>query len=129
MSNHIEHSSHSPGVSDSFKVCSNCTARWLCRNDFLTDANVTLTGYLANFNNPENGHFEFEHQCGAKILLNVSDLSDLYGGPILEGCKTGSEECPGLCLHRNDLSPCPVACECAYVREILQLFACPDEEI
>lgn len=35
---------------------------------------------------------------------------------------TGTEECQGMRLHEDDLRPCPAKCECAYVREVLQVI-------
>ena len=31
-------------------------------------------------------------------------------------------ECPEFCLHKSELRPCPAKCECAYVREIIQVI-------
>ncbi len=110
-----------------YKRCLSCNKAWGSRIDFLTDAKVTLTGYQANFTDLEDGRFIFEHNCGNRIAVMVRELSDLYGGPIFEERKTGREGCPELCLHGDNISPCPQPCECAYVREILQLFAGPIE--
>jgi hypothetical protein len=41
---------------------------------------------------------------------------------MVEERKTGTEECPGYCLHQDELQPCPARCECAYVREIIQII-------
>ena len=116
-----EHEQHK----ELFKTCYSCGQAWPNRIDFLTDAQVTMVGYQVNFANLEDGLFVFEHSCGCRLTLSVSQLSDLFGGPIFEQRQTGNEECPELCLHGNDFTPCPEQCECAYVREILQLFACP----
>lgn len=35
--------------------------------------------------------------------------------------KAGTDECPGYCLHEDELKPCDAECECAYAREIVQL--------
>lgn len=31
------------------------------------------------------------------------------------------DDCPGYCLHADELAPCPASCECAFVRDVLQL--------
>ncbi len=105
-----------------FKTCGVCQDAWATRNDFLTDAKITLTGYQANFVAVEKGLFLFNHTCGATLSLKVHELADLYPGPIYEEPKTGSRDCPGYCLHANEFRPCPAQCECAYVRDILQLL-------
>jgi hypothetical protein len=53
----------------------------------------------------------------------VRDLRDLYDGPVFEQRKTGTEQCPEYCLRKEELASCPAKCECAYVREIIQLVA------
>ena len=108
-----------------YKRCLRCSKDWGSRIDFLTDAKVTLAGYQANFTDLEDGCFIFEHTCGNKITVMVRELSDLYGGLIFGERKTGSDHCPEFCLHGDNLNPCPEYCECAYVREILHMFACP----
>ncbi len=118
----VEEHDHQKSI---FKVCYSCGQEWPSRIDFLTDAQVTMMKYQVNFANLEGGLFVFEHACGCRLTLNVFQLSDLYGGPIFEQRKTGTEECPELCLHGNNFTPCPEQCECAYVRDILKLFSCP----
>lgn len=113
----------SPAQED-FKVCQVCGQTWASRSDFLVDSKVTLSSYHVNFDALENGYFLFIHTCEARLTLAVAELSDLYDGPIFEQRKTGNEECPGYCLYPHELSPCTAECECAYVREIMQLFAC-----
>ena len=109
----------------SFKTCQDCEKIWNSRDEFITDAKITLTGYQANFDAIEKGLFLFEHTCGATISLVVTELADLYGGQIYETSQTGSAACPGYCLHVSSLKPCPEKCECAYVREILELLQYP----
>jgi hypothetical protein len=32
------------------------------------------------------------------------------------------DECPLVCLERNAFDRCPVFCECAFIREIIQII-------
>lgn len=105
-----------------FSECRVCNRQWPCREDFLRDEEVVLIGYQANFVALEKGLFLFNHSCHGTLSVEVHKFADLYQGDIFEQRKTGSESCAGYCLHRNVLKPCPAQCECAYVREILQLL-------
>jgi len=108
-----------------FKECQVCNVAWRERDDFLADPDVVLIGYQANFVVLEKGLFLFNHSCRGTMSVQVSEFSDLYSGPIFQTRKTGTDACAGYCLHRNVLKPCPAECECAYVREILQLLKKP----
>lgn len=102
-----------------FKVCANCENSWSNREDFLEDPAIRLVGYQAHFEELETGLFLFNHACGNTLALHAAQFTDLYEGPVFKNCKHGSEECPGYCFHAADLRPCPVRCECAFVRETL----------
>lgn len=105
-----------------FKHCKVCQRSWQTRTDFITDSEIELIGYQANFVAMERGLFLFNHSCKGTLSLDVTTFADLYDGPIFTENKTGSDECPGYCLHKGELRSCPARCECAYVREILQLL-------
>jgi len=66
--------------------------------------------------------FLFNHSCKGTLGLEVSAFEDLYDGPIFQGRATGSDDCPGYCPHEDSLDPCLVKCECAFVREIIQIL-------
>lgn len=104
-----------------FKQCLNCNTSWPDRDSFLTDPGIELIGYQVHFKNLELGALMFNHTCGSTLALKVELFSDLYQGTVFNKRETGSDECPGYCLKHSRLSPCPVKCECAYVREILQI--------
>jgi hypothetical protein len=36
--------------------------------------------------------------------------------------KNDTAECPGYCNNQNQLSRCNMLCECAYVREIIEII-------
>lgn len=114
---------------ESFKKCNHCEASWAAREDFIHDPDVVLIGYQANFVNLEKGLFLFNHSCQSTLSVNVLAFSDMSSQPIFRQKKSGSDECSGFCLHKNDFRPCPVQCECVYVREILQLLKNDTKEL
>ena len=113
----------------SFKKCGYCNKRWPDRNSFLRDPATELIGYQVNSVIPEQGLFLFNHDCGNTLSLAVANFVDLHAGPIFRTKLTGTDRCPGYCLHSTDLDPCPMECECAYVRELLQLLKNPVDNL
>ena len=105
-----------------FKKCTVCGFQWASRDDFLRDPGIELIGYQVNFEELKEGFFLFNHTCKGTLALMANEFCDLYDGPIFKERATGSESCPGYCLHKNELQPCPALCECAYVREIIQII-------
>jgi hypothetical protein len=109
---------------ESFKKCSSCLAVWTDREAFLSDADLTVVGYQANFEQLGAGFFLFEHgrkNCGTTLAIDAGRFTDLHEGPIFRRRQTGSEECPGYCLRKTALDACTLECECAYVRGVLQV--------
>lgn len=107
---------------DPFKQCPKCRYPWPARTDFLADPRLTLIGYQVNFKALDTGILLFNHVCKTTLALPVRNFRDLYDGPVYAEPATGGDDCPGYCLRQNELGPCPVRCECAYVRHILQLI-------
>jgi hypothetical protein len=105
-----------------FKQCPNCGYRWNTRDEFLMDKSLEIIGYQANFKKLTAGLFYFNHSCRGTLALQAFLFGDLYEGPMFTERATGGDTCPGHCLHREELSPCPAECECAFVREIIQLI-------
>lgn len=105
-----------------YKHCPNCGYEWPSREDLLGDPEVILVGYQVNVARLEAGIILFNHACKGTLAVHAIDFKDLYDGPIFTRRATGTDQCPGHCQHRNDLRPCPVECECAYVRNILQVI-------
>jgi len=106
-----------------FKECPNCHYNWPDRYTFLADPKTQLVGYQANFGNLLAGFFLFQHnipECGTSLAVPAEAFKDMHDGPIFRERKTGSPECPGYCLHSSSTDPCKNACECAYVRDVLQ---------
>jgi len=102
-----------------------CRHVWSDMTSFLSDADLLVIGYQVDFFELENGFFLFNHnspRCGTTLSISVSAFSHLYDGEVFETRKSGSEECPGYCLRESALEPCPVRCECAYVRESFQVI-------
>ena len=106
-----------------FKECTCCKNPWYSRDEFLTDSKLNFVGYQVNFADLELGYFLFNHMtCQSMIAVPAGLFKDLYDGPIFAERKTGSENCPGYCLDREALAPCSAKCECAYIREIVQIL-------
>jgi hypothetical protein len=106
-----------------FKKCSCCTAPWFTRDDFLHDDQIELIGYQANFSHLELGYLLFNHlSCESTIAIHAGLFKDLYAGPIFGQRLTGTDACQGFCIDTEALEPCVEQCECAYVRDILQII-------
>lgn len=105
-----------------FKQCSNCGFEWLTREQWLRDPLLELVGYQVSFKALKTGILLFNHRCRTTLALYASDFEDLYDGPVFKERATGTDDCPGYCLHQDNLAPCPARCECSYVRNIIQLI-------
>jgi hypothetical protein len=105
-----------------FKRCSTCGYEWKTRERALEDPDLRIIGYQVNFLQLEKGFFLFNHTCGTSLGLMAGDFRDLYEGPVFSERATGTTECPEFCLHKSELRSCPTKCECAYVREIIQVI-------
>ncbi|MEI7850417.1 MAG: hypothetical protein WCH86_01135 [Kiritimatiellales bacterium] len=109
-----------------FKICTTCSQQWETREDFLADPELKLVGYQVASEDLEGGLFYFNHQhknCGTTLAIPVKEFTVLSPLPIVARRKTKQECCPGLCVRQGSLEPCPVACECNWVREILQIVS------
>lgn len=109
-------------VDTDFKTCSNCNAQWESLEGFIQDPDIKLVGYMPTFDELLKGLFLFNHHCGTTLACQVGLFTHLYDGPVYTVKKTGQAECPGYCLNKTDVSPCPVECNCAYVRETMQIL-------
>lgn len=105
-----------------FKRCTKCHHIWSSRDLFLQDPELKIIGYQANFEELEMGAFLFNHSCKTTMSVWAKDFFDLYHGVIAKNRADGSEECPGYCLDRDELRPCSVNCEYAYVRQIVSII-------
>jgi len=109
---------------ETFKACSCCGWIWWTREEFLEDPEVTPIGYMAHWQEPGLGLFNFNHElCGTTLAVRAYRFSDLTDDPHPAGRKVDSPECPGHCLHARDLDPCGAACEGAHIREALDVIA------
>ena len=105
-----------------FKTCTFCGHIWPVRAAFLADPKVVAVGYQAYLPDPILGLFLFNHMvCETTLALQAETFSDLYDGPIYKGQLNGTKGCMGHCDHQEDLEACPGQCECAWVREVLQV--------
>jgi hypothetical protein len=94
----------------------------MTREDFLGDPDVAIVGYQVDFEVLRLGLMLFNHACRTTLSLEVGLFRDLHNGPVFRRKANGGPECPGYCVHRDNLERCPVECECSYVREILQVI-------
>jgi len=102
-----------------------CHEVWVDREVFLSDPRIAVVGYQANFEDLETGLFFFNHAkpgCESTLAVEVRKFEGLAAGPIYREHLEGTEECPDYCLRQEELEPCPLHCECAYVREVLQVI-------
>jgi hypothetical protein len=104
-----------------FKICPGCNYGWSSRTDFLIDPNVEIIGYQADFRELIEGLFLFNHSCGTTLAIRAKLFIDLYNGPIFQQRLSDSEKCPGYCSIRDNFMSCELKCECAYVRETIQI--------
>lgn len=111
---------------DPFKVCPSCSRVWNTMDEFCSDPELEYAGYQINFVDLEGGFFYFNHttkECGTTMAIAVKAFTGMSSRPFL--AKHGSQprrKCPGSCLRKGDSSPCPVECECVWVREIMQII-------
>ena len=105
-----------------FKTCNNCETRWESLDAFIEDPTIQLVGYMPTFDELTSGLFLFNHRCGTTLACTVGQFAHLYDGPIYETSRRGTAECPGHCLHKTDLAPCPQRCTCASVRKIIAII-------
>ena len=104
-----------------FKRCPKCETEWPSREAFLSDHGLEMIGYQVNFEELMAGIFLLQHSCGTSLGIPAGEFRSLYDGEIFQERATGTDKCPGFCLRIDDLNPCPEQCECAFVREILQI--------
>jgi hypothetical protein len=108
-----------------FKICTNCFAEWKSLDDFLSDPELKLVGYQVAFEDLEGGLFFFNHNrknCGTTLAIPVKDFTLLSLRPIVIRRPAPFKCDLGLCVRKGSLEPCPVACECVWVREIMQVI-------
>jgi len=109
-----------------FKVCPNCEAVWQTMDDFLADPEMEQAGYQVNFVDLKGGLFYFTHHrdgCGTTLAIPVGKFTSLSARTLLaaRGEQPGGK-CPGSCVRKGDMDPCPVECECVWVREVMQVI-------
>jgi hypothetical protein len=98
---------------------------------FLADKELKIIGYKADFEKLEYGLFFFNHLvegCKSTITIPVYKFLELYKGKLYKERKTGTVECPGYCRKKEQLDRCDALCECAYVREIINIVEAHEKE-
>jgi hypothetical protein len=108
-------------MSLAFKACPSCGRVWGSREDFMADPEVELIGYQVDAASQDAGLFLFNHRCEGTLAIPAAAFVDLVGKPLHAPSLYGTKECEGHCLHCHDIDPCRAFCECAYVRQALQV--------
>lgn len=93
--------------------------------DFVEDHSLEINGYAPDFDNLLEGLFFFTHHvagCFSTMAVKAKTFADLYTGQKYLERKTGDAECPGYCFNKEELRRCEEFCECAYVREIIDII-------
>lgn len=106
-------------------TCTMCNTIWSDLESLLTDSNLEVIGYQARFDRPHEGFVLTTHnveRCGTTIGISVASLRPLYFGPEYAERRTGSGECPGLCLLEGSLEECEAPCDMAWVRRVIQFM-------
>lgn len=100
-----------------------CNYIWHNRKQFLSDNNIVITGYMANPSALDLGIFTFNHLiCKGTFSVRAGYFLDLYEHEIYGESHFGSDKCLGKCMDHDNLEACPVKCECAYVRQVIQII-------
>ena len=61
-----------------FKTCTFCRYPWSCRDAFIDDPGLKISGYMANFDRLELGIFLFDHlNCKTTLALSADLFRDL----------------------------------------------------
>jgi hypothetical protein len=108
-----------------FKQCTCCHKIWDTREIFLSDPNIKIIGYKADFETLDLGMFFFNHliaECCSTITIYVKQFKELYSGKYYGINKRGTNDCHGFCNSIENLNKCDVFCECVFVREIIQII-------
>jgi hypothetical protein len=107
-----------------FKSCPKCKKDWDTRCYFLSDTQLKLNGYQVSFTKLDSGLLLFTHHCDdcfSTMGVYVTEFDDLYTGVRYTENKALSDECPRYCINEKKLDRCEAKCECAFVREIIQI--------
>ena len=91
--------------------------------DFLSDPSIMMEGYQVHFEDLKGGLFLFTHRietCYTTLAIPVLAFTSLSSRPILKKRTKIPEGCRDLCMRQGALDPCPMSCECSWVREIIQ---------
>lgn len=108
-----------------FKICTTCSKAWETLEDFLSDPEVSLTGYQVYFEDLGGGLLCFTHlheNCFTMLAIPAKEFTKLSSRPFLASHGKQPACCPGLCMRQGALEPCPVECECLWVREVMQVI-------
>lgn len=113
-------------MTDVFKTCTFCEAKWATRDAFLADPEVSIIGYQVDFQDANEGLFLFNHStpaCRTTMGIKVKEFLDLYAGPTYSKDAWGTDICEGRCVVVHDLVMCKAPCKRVHIRAIIQIIA------
>jgi hypothetical protein len=88
-----------------FKICSCCHKKWTTQDKFISDTEIVIIGYKANFDKLTHGLFFFNHlheDCYSTITIEAQNFLNLYNGPYYQEQKTGTVDCKGYCKNEKN---------------------------
>ena len=113
---------HRPDTETLFRTCPKCGFEWRSRDQFINDPNIMIIGYQLNYVEFVAGFFYFNHSCKDTFTIRANVFENLYNSPVFENWGVGSELFPEHCLRYKESESCPIKCECAFVKKIIQKF-------
>ena len=107
-----------------FKICPKCSSKWMTVQEFLSDINIELAGYQANFEHAQLGLFLFNHRkasCHTTIVVRASFFQEYFERQVsFDGFRIEGPNCPKHCEHENVFLKCSkVSCSGHSVRVML----------
>ena len=100
--------------------------KWAKRKHFLEDPSLELNGYQVDFEDLGKGLFFFTHNmqgCYSTMVIHAEEFFALNPAEKFEQRRTSSDDCPGYCLKRDALGRCTAECECAFVRDVMDIVS------
>ncbi|MEW5774722.1 MAG: hypothetical protein AB1916_14490 [Thermodesulfobacteriota bacterium] len=108
-----------------FASCPMCSREWKDLDAFLSDPDLRIDGYEADFERLEWSLFYFTHLrpgCGSTFTVEAEHFFCLYDGAKYTERRVFKDDCPQLCLDTTQLDRCDAFCECAFNREVIQVI-------
>lgn len=111
------------GLDEPFKICDMCGHQWNTLEEFATDEQLQVDGYISDFGRPEDGLIVLMHKClncRSLMCVEAGCFIDWRTEPIIADLRIMNGACPGYCLDSSNLEPCTQECSMRWVRDVLQ---------